>query len=96
MRMSITDSLLDTAPKPRVPVEVKSCKEYLGRMGEIRVECEKRGLVSVYHYTLLAGPEMIAEKGFCYSSNSAKDVGIYFTTLSPASYDAGLADTKRT
>lgn len=93
--MSITDSLLDTAPKPRIPVEVKSCEVYLGRMGEIQVECEKRGLVPVYHY-ILAGAETIAEKGFCYSSNSAKDAGIYFTTLSPAYYDAGLADTKRT
>jgi len=92
MTLSIPDAFMDSGPKVRKPVEVKTCEEYLGRMGEIREECEKRGLVPVYYYTLPAAAESIAEKGFCFSSTSAKDVGIYFTTSSPASYDVGCSD----
>jgi hypothetical protein len=92
MRFSFKESILDSAPKVRMPVEIKTCKEYLGRMREIRKECEKRGLIPVYHYTLPAAAEAIAEKGFRYSFHSVKDVGIYFTTLSPASYGLGCSE----
>jgi len=73
----------------RTPIVVKTVDEYLGRMAEVRDECEKRGLVPVYYYTLPVAANMIAHSGFRYLSATSKDGGINFTTLSPASYDVG-------
>ena len=92
VRFSSNDSHMGPAPKVRMPVEIRSCKEYLARMSEIRLECEKRGLMPVYYQILPAAAETIAKKGFRYSFQSVKDVGIYFTTRSPASYDLGCTE----
>jgi len=73
----------------RTPIVVKTVDEYLGRMAEVREECEKRGLVPVYYYTVPVAANMIAHSGFRYLSATSKDGGINFTTLSPASYDVG-------
>ena len=78
-----------SGPKVRMPVTVTSCEEYLGRMAEIREECEKRGLVPMYYYTLPFAANMIAHSGFRYLSATSKDGGICFTTQSPASYEVG-------
>lgn len=91
MRLSFMDSSVSRS-KVRTPVVIKTCDEYLGRMGEIRQVCNKHGLIPVYYYTMPSTAEEIAEKGIRFGSTNTEDVGIYFTTLSPASFDVGCPE----
>jgi len=86
MRNAVHNS---TSHKARTPIELKTCKEYLGRMAEVRDECDKCGLVPMYYYTKPRTANIIAHYGFPHSTTSSKDSGIHFTALSPASYDVG-------
>ena len=78
--------------KARAPVEVPTCEEYLDRMAEVRYECDKRGLVPVYYYTLPFAANMIAQNGFRSTSTSPNEGGVCFSLLSPASYDVGCSE----
>jgi len=80
---------IGSSHKLRAPVAIKTFEEYLGRMAEVRSECDKCGLVPMYYYTKPSTANTIAQYGFAVSASSPKDGGIYFSALSPASYDVG-------
>ena len=69
----------------------KLCSEYVQIMADVRQECAAEGLVPLYHYTMHAIGPMIARGGFRMSTQGQGDGGVYFSTLSPASYEAGTA-----
>ena len=77
----------------RQPVAVESCEEYLGRMAEIRAECDQHGLVVVYHYTMTVVAQYIFDGGFHMSTSSGAaggdDGGVYFSSRGPASCKLG-------
>ena len=75
--------------KEHTPSAIQTCEEYLGRMAEVRDECDKLGLIPIYYYTTSSAAGLIARNGFPFMTASSKDSGIYFTALSPASYDVG-------
>jgi hypothetical protein len=78
--------------KLRLPVAIKTFEEYLGRMAEVRDECDKCGLVPMYYYTKPSTANVIAHYGFSSAAATSKDGGVYFTALSPASYDVGTSE----
>ena len=81
-----------SSPKLRAPVSIKTFEEYLGRMAEVRDECDKCGLVPMYYYTKPSTANVIAHYGLSSAAATSKDGGVYFTALSPASYDVGTSE----
>jgi len=80
------------------PFEVETledCDEYVEKLGEIRRECQRRGLVPLYHYTApFVGP-LVLEGGFRMSTQGQGDGGVYFSTVGPAGYGLGTNDYER-
>ena len=70
-------------------VQALDCQEYLATMGAARAACEEHGLAPVFHYTHPALAPLILSGGFRMSTQGQGDGGVYFSTLSPASYELG-------
>ena len=74
---------------------MRSCAEFLGRMAEIRAECERRGLFPVYHYSSPFLAPFITNCGFRLSVDSDANAGISFSTKGPASFGLGTHDYEK-
>ena len=86
-----------TAPVRRL-VEVEAPESVLAlcaRLARARDECAALGFVAVFHYTNLAVAPLIAKGGLRMSTQGQGDGGVYFSTLSPASYGVGTEGYER-
>jgi hypothetical protein len=67
--------------------------EYLDAISALRSRAHERGLVTLYHYTSPKVVALILEGGLRMSTQGQGDGGVYFSTLSPASYGLGKVRT---
>jgi hypothetical protein len=70
-------------------VRALDCHSYLRAINIAREACKEHGLVPVFHYTLPSLGPLILSSGFRMSTQGQGDGGVYFSTLSPASYELG-------
>jgi hypothetical protein len=69
-----------------------SCLDYCGDMTTIRAACQEKGWYPMFHYTTPSLGESIYKTGFRMSTQGQGDGGVYFSTLSPATYDIGTME----
>jgi hypothetical protein len=70
-------------------VRALDCHSYLRAIDIAREACKEHDLVPIFHYTLPSLGPLILSNGFRMSTQGQGDGGVYFSTLSPASYELG-------
>jgi hypothetical protein len=71
------------------PVKPRTVEEYLVTMKQLRDDARSRGLTPLFHYTAPHVAGLVLTGGLRMSTQGQGDGGVYFSTLSPASYGLG-------
>ena len=70
-------------------IKAQNCQSYLAAINTARNACAERGLLPIFHYTQPSLAPLILSAGLRMSTQGQGDGGVYFSTLSPASYELG-------
>ena len=73
-------------------VRALDCKSYLSAINVARDACKELDFVPIFHYTQVSLASLILSGGLRMSTQGQGDGGVYFSTLSPASYGLGAQD----